>query len=252
MVKNVAKPPKSFDVWFVAVNTVYRAVPYQVVADWTQQGRLGAADRLRTAGVEEPWKPLSEWSLLADYLPRPTLAAPMPGMPEGAVPIAIPDAPDDERLITGRRPGEDDDEVDMIPLIDISMVLLVFFIMVSAAGALSPVDVPDMRYGGELVSDPEAITIAIERANAEDVHYSIRMGQNPAKPADSRLPTPEAALAALDAMLSERTKPPEVRVACEKELPSERVIELVKELKKRHEANKISSFVATVNEAAKK
>ena len=70
----VAKPPKSFDVWFVAVNTVYKAVPYQVVADWTQQGRLSAGDKLRAAGVEEAWKPVNEWECFADYLPRPAFA----------------------------------------------------------------------------------------------------------------------------------------------------------------------------------
>ena len=47
-----AKPPKSFDVWFVAANTVYKAVPYNVVADWTGQGRLSSSDRLRPAGTE--------------------------------------------------------------------------------------------------------------------------------------------------------------------------------------------------------
>ena len=246
----VAKPPKSFDVWFVAVNTVYRAVPYQVVADWTQQGRLSAGDRLRAAGVEEAWKPVNEWQFFADYLPRPAFA-PVPGEPAGAAPIEIPDAPEEDALIGSKKTLDEDDEVDMIPLIDISMVLLVFFIMVSAAGALSPVDVPDMRYGGELVSDPEAITISIEKANDEEVHYSVRSGNQPAKPADSRLPNPEAALRSLDAMLSERTRPPEVRLACEKSLPSERVIELSKPLNERLKARKINSFVATVNEAPK-
>ena len=246
----MAKPPKSFDVWFVAVNTVYRAVPYQVVADWTQQGRLSVGDRLRAAGVEEAWKPVNEWQFFADYLPRPSFA-PVPGEPAGGAPIEIPDAPEEDALIGGKKTIDEDDEVDMIPLIDISMVLLVFFIMVSAAGALSPVDVPDMRYGGELVSDPEAITIAIEKANDEEVHYSVRSGNQPAKPADAKLPNPEAALRSLDAMLSERTRPPEVRVACEKSLPSERVVELAKQLKERLKARKINSFVATVNEAPK-
>ena len=36
----MAKPPKAFDVWFVTANTVYKGVPYNVVADWAQQGRL--------------------------------------------------------------------------------------------------------------------------------------------------------------------------------------------------------------------
>src|SRR6185312_14237980 len=150
---------------------------------------LNAADRLRSAGVEEAWKPVSEWNLFVEYMP--------PAVPAAAgvsgTPIEIPDAPDEETLITGRKKAEEDDDVDMIPLIDISMVLLVFFIMVSAAGALSPVDVPDMRFAGELATDPQAITISIEKANAEDVHYAVRSGPNPAKPDSANLPTPEAA-----------------------------------------------------------
>ena len=176
------KPPKAFDVWYVAANTVYKAVPYNVVADWTQQGRFSARDRLRPSGTESAWKPVSEWSFFADYLPRPavTPVAAAPGEPAGE-PIHLPEAPEEETLFTGRRAGEADDDVDMIPLIDISMVLLVFFIMVSAAGALSPVDVPEMSYGGELHADPEAITISIEKVSDTDVHYSLRAGQTPAK-----------------------------------------------------------------------
>ena len=148
------KPPKSFDVWFVTANTVYKAVPYSVVADWTQQGRLSTNDRLRPAGTESAWKAVNEWSFFVDYLPRAAITpvAASPGE-TAAAPISLPDAPEEETLIGSRKPGEDDDDVDMIPLIDISMVLLVFFIMVSAAGALSPVDVPEMIYGGELHSD---------------------------------------------------------------------------------------------------
>src|SRR5438874_12996044 len=112
------KPPKTFDVWFVAANTVYRAVPYQVVADWTQQGRLAAGDKLRPAGLETPWKAVSEWVYFADYIPRPAVsvvqaAAAATGEP-GQTAVAIPEVPEEETLINSRRPGGEDDEVDMI------------------------------------------------------------------------------------------------------------------------------------------
>ena len=96
----------------------------------------------------------------------------------------------------------------MIPLIDISMVLLVFFIIVSATGALSPVDVPDMRYAGALAADTDSITINIERVSETDVFYSVRVGQFAPRPEYARLPNPEAAMAALDAILAELTRPP--------------------------------------------
>ncbi len=245
----MSRPPKSFDVWLVGANTVYRGVPYQVVADWTQQGRLAAGDQLRSAGSKEPWKKVEDWPNFADYLPHAAPAG-VAAAEAAAEPVEIPEPPVDE-LRTRRQRGYDEDDVDMIPLIDISMVLLVFFIIVSATGALSPVDVPDMRYAGEFSADAEAVTINIEKASESDVFYSVRVGQLAPKPEHSRLPTPEAAMAALDSVLSGLTRPPVVRVACEKDLPSERVLELARELKKRMDRHLINSFEATVNEAPK-
>src|SRR5690349_15670150 len=77
-----AKPPKAFDVWFVTANTVYKAVPYNVVADWTQQGRLARTDRVRPSGTEGAWVPVAEHELLADYLPRPSAAKKAPAAPK--------------------------------------------------------------------------------------------------------------------------------------------------------------------------
>jgi biopolymer transport protein ExbD len=251
-----SKPPKSFDVWFVAANTVYKEVPYNVVADWTSQGRLGAGDKLRAAGTETAWKPVSDWQLVADYLPKPVVvpvAVPTesPSSALAGTPLSFPEAPEEDALITSRKAAEEDDDVDMIPLIDISMVLLVFFIMVSAAGALSPVDVPEMRYGGELRTDPEAITISIEKKpDGESVFYTLREGTAAAKKGLGDLSDSDA-IKELDNVLAGRTRPPEVRIACEKDLPSRLVHELAAELAKRQKAGKINSFAAIVNEAPK-
>jgi hypothetical protein len=268
----VPKPPKAFDVWFVAANTVYKGVPYNVVADWTQQGRLAAADRVRPTGSTGAWVTVAEHELLSDYLPRPAAAraapAPRPAaVAEGAgAAVAVAEAPaageaaelpEPVALSFGRR-GDDEDDVDMIPLIDISMVLLVFFIMIRATGALSPVDVPEMRYAGQLSNDPDAITINIEKIvdptqprpeDREKISYSVRRGQEPPKPSHDLLPTPEAAVKALDELLAGVQRPPEVRIACRKDLPRERVYELRRELEDRKRKHYINSFAATVIEA---
>lgn len=241
----MAKPPKTFDVWFITANTAYRQVPYQVVADWVQQGRLAPVDMLRPPGTES-WKQVSQWELFADYLPQSGPAVGSAAQPAAAA-VEMPEPVDFD--FHPRRQKEEDDDVDMIPLIDISMVLLVFFIIISATGALSPVDVPDMRFAGELSADPDAITISIEKASAEDVYYSVRVGKNPPSPEHARMPTPESAIAALDSLLADRTRPPEVRIACAKDLPSERVLELNRDLKRRIDKGLINSTVATVNEA---
>jgi biopolymer transport protein ExbD len=243
----VASAPKALDVWFVAANTVYRQVPYNVVADWVRGGRLGTADKLRPAGTDDSaYRTVGEWNLFADYLPAPAV-----GRTEEGTEVELPEPVEPEGHGRKRREAEDD-EVDMIPLIDISMVLLVFFIIVSATGALSPIDVPEMRYGGELTNDPDAITISIQKASADKVFYAVRIGKTAPSAENAKLPNPEAAMAALDAMLSAATRPPHVMVACEKDLPSERVIEIQKDLKVRLDKRLINSFDATVNEAPQK
>lgn len=259
------KPPRSFDVWFVTANTVYKAVPYNVVADWTQQGRLAGPDMVRPSGTTEPWVRVADHELLIDFLPRPAAkVAPAAagafgaGKPADAVPTAEVlgetepvELPDPEPRKAPRR-FEDDDEVDMIPLIDISMVLLVFFIMIQAAGALAPVDVPEMKYAGELKADPDAITITVEKLNTEDVYYSVRIGPAPPKPEHDQLRTPEAAIDAVRDALRGVTRAPEVRIACRRDLPRERVYELRRELEPLRKQGTINSTLATVVEAPEK
>jgi hypothetical protein len=262
----VIKPPKAFDVWFLTANTVYKAVPYGVVAEWTQGGRLSSNDKVRPAGANVPWVDVGQYELLSDYIPRPTASVAVPvamttGAPGEAVQIPAPSATDatthaelpEAEEVTFRRPAEEvDDDVDMIPLIDVSMVLLVFFIIMRAAGAVSPVDVPEMRYAGQLSNDPEAITINIEKKDELNAFYSLRIGQASPSPENDNLNTPEEAIKALDLMLIGLPKPPEVRVACRKDLPRERVYELRRELETRQKKNQINSFTATVLEAPKK
>ncbi len=239
----MASAPKALDVWFVTANTVYRQVPYQVVADWVRGGRLGPADQLRPAGTNEAWQTVGAWNLFADYLPAPAV-----GTSAGGEAVELPEPVEAETHGKKRREAEDD-EVDMIPLIDISMVLLVFFIIVSATGALSPVDVPDMRYAGVPSDDPQALTVSIQAASKDDVYYSVRVGKTAPRPEYAKLANPEEAMKALDTLLGEATRPPPVLVACEQTLPSERVVELQKLLKPRFDKRLINSYEAIVNEA---
>lgn len=247
------RPPKALDVWFMAANTVYKAVPYNVVADWTQQGRLAPGDQVRPTGATTPWVAVGEHELLADYLPRPTTAKAVPATaPASAAPAGeAVELPEPDALAFRRPAGAEDDDVDMIPLIDISMVLLVFFIMIRAAGALAPVDVPEMRWAGQLSADPEAITITVDKLNEQDVYYSVRVGQTAPRPEHDMLPTPEKAVLAMNELLTSASRPPEVRIACLKQLPRERVYELRRELEPFQKKNQINNIIATVVEAPK-
>ena len=56
------------DVWIVETNTVYRDVPFTVVADWLQQGRLLESDMLSLPGTEK-WTAIGKTKFAA-YLPK--------------------------------------------------------------------------------------------------------------------------------------------------------------------------------------
>ena len=57
----MAEKRRFLDVWIVEANTVYREVPFDVVADWVQQGRLLEDDMLRPSGT-------ADWRRLGDFM----------------------------------------------------------------------------------------------------------------------------------------------------------------------------------------
>jgi len=120
----MAEKRRFLDVWIVEGNTVYREVPYEVVVDWVQQGRLLEDDMLRWSGQAE-WFRLGGTPIFSAYLPK-------------AEPFRADDEAEALEPVQGeftwrRREDDDDDEVDMIPLIDVSLVLLIFFMLASTA-----------------------------------------------------------------------------------------------------------------------
>lgn len=135
----MAAADKLLDVWIVDGNTVYREVPFTVVTDWLQQGRLLAEDQVRAAGGKK-WHKLEDVAAFRPYLPHPE-------------PLETPDQaealqPVDLGLEPSRRREDEDEDVDMIPLIDISLVLLIFFMMTAsvAPGLISFIRTPGARH----------------------------------------------------------------------------------------------------------
>src|SRR5436305_8560757 len=99
----------SFDVWLTASNRAYRGVPYGVLTDWIQQGRVGDDDRVRPATGGDWWV-VGETPSLAVYLPRP--------QPQEADDAAEAFEPVAAAALPARpRPEAEDEDVDMIPLI---------------------------------------------------------------------------------------------------------------------------------------
>src|ERR1700681_206048 len=135
----MADKKRLLDVWILEINMVYREVPFAVVTDWLQQGRLLPEDKVRLAGGKT-WHLLPNVPALAPFLPR-------------AEPLAIEDKaealePIDLGFVPTRLLEEEDQDVDMIPLIDVSLVLLIFFMMTAttSSGFLSTINTPGAKY----------------------------------------------------------------------------------------------------------
>jgi biopolymer transport protein ExbD len=142
------------DVWIVDLKKVYTSVPFTVVTDWLQQGRLLASDRVRLAGKEK-WHPIENVPALVPYVPKKQ-------------PLEIDDSAEamaqiDLGLESPKLHEEEDDDVDMIPLIDVSLVLLIFFMMTTAVsmGVFSAIPTPPAKHQLQSISG-EMFWVGIE------------------------------------------------------------------------------------------
>ncbi len=128
------------DILIVENDTVYRKVPYSVVTDWIQQGRLLPEDQVRVSGSEN-WKSLQEIPRFQPYFPTKE-AERTEDSAEALEPVSASFA------LPTHSHGDEDEDVDMIPLIDVTLVLLIFFLMSAAvkSGILSPIKTPGAKY----------------------------------------------------------------------------------------------------------
>ena len=160
----MAEKRRFLDVWVVDSNTVYREVPFTVVADWIQQGRLLAEDKARPSG-KGGWFPLGDLPALAAFFPKPEPFR-VEDKAEALEPVEFDFAP--------KRHEEEADDPDMIPLIDITLVLLIFFMMTAAvqAGLFSPIDTPPARH--QLATIEQGMYwVGIDKDKQGELRYSL-------------------------------------------------------------------------------
>src|SRR5262249_55575631 len=164
----MAEKRRLLDVWILETKTVYREVPYTVVTDWVQEGRLLESDMVRPSGTQN-WLPLVSLPEFAVYLPRPELYR-AEDKAEALEPVEVD--------FTWKRPApEEEGDVDMIPLIDVSLVLLLFFMMTaSVVAAASLVNTPEAYHGTQMASDPQMVSINITPAADGTPLYALSQG----------------------------------------------------------------------------
>jgi biopolymer transport protein ExbD len=167
-----------YDLQLASGTRAYKAVPYDVLTNWLQQGRVIAKDRVRPVGTET-WTTVEEHPPLAVFLPQAIAALPNDAA-EALQPVEL-------GIEVHPRRGDADEDVDMVPLIDISLVLLIFFMMTTtvAVGG-SRVQVPETKYA-TLTSGREMLWIGVDLGNDKQPTYSFGEGERAAAPGDERL-----------------------------------------------------------------
>jgi biopolymer transport protein ExbD len=233
----MSEKKRFLDVWIIEGNTVYREVPYLVVTDWIQQGRLLEDDRLRPSGTQQ-WYRLGSLPAFAAFLPQPAPYA-AEDRAEALEPIELDVEPRKRRL-------EDvDDDPDMIPLIDISLVLLIFFMMTaSVGGAGSIIPTPSAQHK-LLAMSSDMIWIGMVREKDDSVAYSLGKGEGGE---GESFADRSALLKALDAALKAHGGPARVSIRADRRLPYDEVRDMTAALEDFRRTGAIVEVLAEVSE----
>src|SRR5262249_12611793 len=150
-----------------------------------------------------------------------------------------------------RSHDEEEEDVDMIPLIDVSLVLLVFFIMTTTGAFFINITTPATVYA-TVTSNPELLWIGIDYKDENPV-YSLGFGEKADPPPENRdLLAREAVVKRLDAILAELESqgktPVEVQIKAHEKLPAGHVTRMRVELSKPQRRDKISRGWAGVRD----
>lgn len=216
----MAAADRNLDVWIVDLKKVYTGVPFTVVADWLQQGRLLKTDRVRLSG-KEIWHLVEKVPALTPYIPRP--------QPHAIEDSAAALAPVELGLESPKVIESEDDDVDMIPLIDVSLVLLIFFMMTASVGSgiFSPIATPEARHQLTTIST-DMLWLGIETRldkETETKQTLFSLGKDSEKKKYLVEPTTndDAVLDALTEELKDAAGEVKIRLRAEKTLPVETI-----------------------------
>jgi biopolymer transport protein ExbD len=225
-----------FDVWLTQGKTVYRDVPYEVVTDWLQQGRLLGDDRIRPAKTEE-WFLIEKVPALAGFVPK------VESLRTDAQAEAL--EPVETGFTWGHKEEEEQGDPDMIPLIDVSLVLLIFFMMTSTvASVVSAIRVPEASATiADLSDNKKMIWIGINFiSDTEPARYSINWLTESGDKGGEKDLNFEQIIKKVDEICEKQTIP-EIRLAAHRQLS----FQLIKEMAVALEAYKAKGRVLTIH-----
>jgi biopolymer transport protein ExbD len=174
---------------------------------------------------------------------------PKPAPPDAVETPAEPLEPVHTEFGWKRRPDDEDAEVDMIPLIDVSLVLLIFFMitMTDVSGGGSPIDTPAAR-NATASTNPDSVWVGIDLVKNDQgdlvkndkgepaLVYSLGVGD---KTTEAGLPTRATLLDRLGKVLADRNEPVELTIKANRAVRTGEVRQLTVDLQEASFRDKI-------------
>jgi biopolymer transport protein ExbD len=134
---------RNMELKVVSLNRVYRPVPFDKLVQLATQGRLSPQDLVRPVGTET-WYPVSEVPALAASLPQPVFAR---TAAEGGPVVDLEGAARDRWIPRPSALRAEEPAMDMAPMIDVTFLLLIFFMLSNSMANPTPMDVPAAVHG---------------------------------------------------------------------------------------------------------
>jgi biopolymer transport protein ExbD len=232
---------KTMHLKIVAKDQLLGPLPLETVIQMAAEGRLSADDLVRPGGYRG-WLRVTEVAELAAHLQMPppeerlsrTDCQSVPQEPAAsAEPVATAgDEPVEARapIRLARRRVEDDAAMEMAPMIDVTFLLLIFFMLTNSLANPAAMDVPAAVHG-------RGVTLEGQQLILVDQDGRTYLGSTP---------SPEAAADSLDALVKEvaenarkSRQPLEVIVSAHRNVKHRHVRELVEGLAKTGELGPI-------------
>ena len=148
---------------------VYGRVPFAKLAELVSKGQISPQSFVRQSGTQE-WFPITEVPSLSTQLP-PSMLTPAPATAatatatatESAIPADIEEEFGGDWALKPSAKQPEDAEMDMAPMIDVTFLLLIFFMLTNSLANPSPMEVPNAVHGrGVTLEGQQLILIGAE------------------------------------------------------------------------------------------
>jgi len=134
---------KNLELRVVSLDRVYGPLSLEKLVQLAAQGRLSPHDQVRTAGTST-WFPITEVAAIAASMPQPSMA--QTGA-EGGTAVDPGDETAERWTLRESAWQPEETEIDMAPMIDVTFLLLIFFMVSNSMANPTPMDVPAAVYG---------------------------------------------------------------------------------------------------------